>query len=159
DVPYISLREPARDWSDWLGASVLPRVGLVWAGHPDHHNHHNRSVPLQKLLPLLDVEAEFVSLQKGAHERDRALPAGRRDIRDADAELASFVDTASLIARLDLVISVDTSVAHLAGSLGKPVWVLLPHVPDWRWLTGRDDSPWYPTARLFRQSDIRQWNE
>ena len=158
-VPYIPLPEPARDWSDWLGAPASgPRIGLVWSGNPGHLNDHNRSVPLQKLTPLLDVGAQFVSLQKGARERDRALLAGRRDIRDADGELTSFADTASLICELDLVISVDTSVAHLAGSLGKPVWVLLPFVPDWRWLLGRDDSPWYPTARLFRQSATRQWD-
>ena len=157
-VPYIPLPENARDWTDWLGGRT-PRIGLVWSGNPNHLNDHNRSVPLQKLLPLLDVDAQFVSLQKGARESDRAVLAGRRDIRDAEGELASFADTASLIRRLDLVISVDTSVAHLAGALGKPLWVLLPHVADWRWLTGRDDSPWYPTARLFRQSAARQWDE
>ena len=159
DVPYIPLPEPARDWSDWLGARVSPRIGLVWSGNPNHLNDHNRSVPLEKFLPLFDVGAQFVSLQKGARERDRALLAGRRDIRDAEGELASFADTASLMRSLDLVISVDTSVAHLAGGLGKPLWVLLPYVADWRWLTGRDDSPWYPTARLFRQSAARQWDE
>jgi tetratricopeptide (TPR) repeat protein len=157
-VPYISLSENARDWTDWLGGRT-PRIGLVWSGNPNHLNDHNRSVPLERILPLLDVEAQFISLQKGARERDRALLAERRDIRDAEAELASFADTASLMRQLDLVISVDTSVAHLAGSLGRPLWVLLPYVADWRWLTGRDDSPWYPTARLFRQSAARQWNE
>jgi tetratricopeptide (TPR) repeat protein len=158
-VPYIAPPAPARDWTDWLGAPGARRIGLVWSGNPNHHNDHNRSVPLAKLLPLLDVEAQFVSLQKGVRERDRALLGERRDIRDAEAELASFVDTASLMRELDLVISVDTSVAHLAGALGKPLWVLLPYVADWRWLTGRDDSPWYPTARLFRQSAARQWDE
>jgi tetratricopeptide (TPR) repeat protein len=158
DVPYISVPANAKDWTDWLGESTRSRIGLVWSGNPNHHNDHNRSVPLQTLLPLLEVEAEFISLQKGARDRDRALLAERRDIRDAEAELASFADTASLMRQLDLVISVDTSVAHLAGSLGKPVWVLLPYVADWRWLTGRDDSPWYPTARLFRQSETRQWD-
>jgi tetratricopeptide (TPR) repeat protein len=158
DTPYISLPRNARDWSEWLGAAAAPRIGLVWSGNPNHLNDHNRSVPLEKLKPLLDVEAQFVSLQKDARERDRALLAERRDIRDAEPGLASFADTASLIRELDLVISVDTSVAHLAGSLGKPFWVLLPYVADWRWLVGREDSPWYPTARLFRQSDTRQWD-
>jgi tetratricopeptide (TPR) repeat protein len=157
-TPYISLSEDARDWTGWLGERVGPRIGLVWSGNPNHLNDHNRSVPLEMLTPLLDVEAQFVSLQKGARERDRALLAERVDIRDAESELASFADTASLIRQLDLVISVDTSVAHLAGALGKPVWVLLPHVADWRWLTGRDDSPWYPAARLFRQSGAQQWD-
>jgi hypothetical protein len=158
DVPYIALPAPARDWTKWLGGRG-PRIGLVWSGNPNHHNDRNRSVPLAKLLPLLDVEAQFVSLQKGARERDRMLLAERRDIRDAEALLASFADTAALIRELDLVISVDTGVAHLAGALGKPLWVLLPYVADWRWLVGREDSPWYPTARLFRQSAARQWDE
>jgi tetratricopeptide (TPR) repeat protein len=159
ETPYISVPENAKDWTDWLGERTKPRVGLVWSGNPNHLNDHNRSVPLQTLLPLFEVEAEFISLQKGARDRDRALLAQRRDIRDAEPGLASFADTASLMRQLDLVICVDTSVAHLAGSLGKPVWVLLPYVADWRWLTGRDDSPWYPTARLFRQSETRQWDE
>jgi tetratricopeptide (TPR) repeat protein len=154
----FALRARGLQGSERQIRSTRPRIGLVWSGNPDHLNDHNRSVPLQKLLPLLEVEAEFISLQKGARARDRALLAERRDIRDAEGELASFADTASLIAELDLVISVDTSVAHLAGSLGKPVWVLLPYVPDWRWLLNREDSPWYPTARLFRQSETRQWD-
>jgi tetratricopeptide (TPR) repeat protein len=158
-VPYISLPEDAKDWRSWLGAKTKPRIGLVWSGNPNHLNDHNRSVPLETLLPLFDVGAEFVSLQKGARERDRALLAERPDIRDAESELASFADTASLMRSLDLVISVDTSVAHLAGALGKPLLVLLPYVADWRWLTACEDSPWYPTARLFRQSAARQWDE
>ncbi len=158
-TPYLSVGENARDWTAWLGATRLPRVGLVWSGNPDHKNDHNRSIPLKTLLPLLDVEARFVSLQKNARPGDQVVLGERRDILDAGPELLSFADTAALIAELDLVISVDTSVAHLAGSLGKPVWILLPYLPDWRWLLERTHSPWYPTARLFRQTETRQWNQ
>jgi tetratricopeptide (TPR) repeat protein len=158
-VPYLSAGASPRDWTAWLGPTRPPRVGLVWSGNPDHKNDHNRSLPLQSLLPLLDVDAQFVSLQKNVRASDRLVLCERGYILDAGPELSSFADTASLIQRLDLVISVDTSVAHLAGSLGKPVWILLPCVPDYRWLLDRSDSPWYPTARLFRQSETRQWGE
>jgi ADP-heptose:LPS heptosyltransferase len=109
------------------------------------------------MTPLLDVEAQFVSLQKNARESDLATLRERSDILDAAPQLESFADTAALIQHLDLVISVDTSVAHLAGALGLPVWILLPYVPDFRWLLDRDDSPWYPTARLFRQTATRDY--
>jgi tetratricopeptide (TPR) repeat protein len=157
-TPYLSVGESTRDWTVWLGPTRQPQVGLVWSGNPDHKNDHNRSMPLRTLLPLLEVGARFVSLQKSARPGDQVVLGERRDILDADPELSSFADTAALIQKLDLVISVDTSVAHLAGSLGKPVWILLPYVADWRWLLERTDSPWYPTARLFRQSGTRLWD-
>jgi hypothetical protein len=116
-----------------------------------------RSIALKALSPLFDAAATFVSLQKDLRAGDEAVLTERRDIIGLGPSLASFADTAALISQLDLVISVDTSVAHLAGALGRPVWVLLPFVPDWRWLLDRDDSPWYPTARLFRQNDSRDW--
>jgi hypothetical protein len=147
----------ARDWKPWLGAGRDLRIGLVWCGNPNHINDHNRSMALKTLAPLFDTGAQFVSLQKGAHEADQQMLRGRPDILDAASLLETFSDTAALVAQLDLVISVDTSVAHLAGALGKPVFVLLPHVADWRWLTGRADSPWYPSARLFRQGESREW--
>lgn len=156
-VPYLSAPPGARDWSPWLGARTRPRIGLVWSGNPGHRNDHNRSIALETLLPLLDLDAQFVSLQKDAREDDLRVLRSRADMLDAAAGLASFADTAALIGALDLVISVDTSVAHLAGALGKPVFILLPHVADWRWLTERADSPWYPTARLFRQDATRRW--
>jgi hypothetical protein len=115
-------------------------------------------MPLESLLPLLEVEAQFVSLQKNVRSGDEAVLRERSDILHLGPELQSFVDTAALIEQLDLVISVDTSVAHLAGALARPVWILLPFVPDWRWLLDREDSPWYPTARLFRQSQTREWH-
>jgi tetratricopeptide (TPR) repeat protein len=157
-VPYLSVSAHATDWGTRLPSQNLPRIGLVWSGNPDHKNDRNRSMPLKSLLPLLEVEAQFVSLQKNIHPSDEVVLRERSDILHLGPELQSFVDTAALIERLDLVISVDTSVAHLAGALGRPVWILLPYVPDWRWLIDREDSPWYPTARLFRQSQTREWH-
>ena len=119
----------------------------------------NRSLPLKALRPLFEAGAQFVSLQKQARDSDLVTLRELSGILDAGPEIESFADTATLIRQLDLVISVDTSVAHLAGALGKPVWILLPYVPDYRWLLGRDDSPWYPTARLYRQTATRDYAE
>jgi len=157
-APYLSVGAHAVDWRARFDSKKRPRIGLVWSGNPDHVNDHNRSMPLKTLLPLLDVEAQFVSLQKNDRPRDEAILRERSDVLHLGPELQSFSDTAALIEQLDLVISVDTSVAHLAGALGRPVWILLPYVPDWRWLLNRDDSPWYPTARLFRQSQTCEWD-
>jgi tetratricopeptide (TPR) repeat protein len=154
---YLSVPGTAKDWSAFIGMSAAPRIGLVWSGNPNHANDHNRSIALLALSRLFEVEARFISLQKNARASDQEILRGRSNVLDAGPELESFADTAALVAQLDLVISVDTSVAHLAGSLGRPVWILLPYVADWRWLTGRTDSPWYPSARLFRQSESRRW--
>ena len=134
-----------------------PRVGLVWAGNPKHGNDHNRSIALETLLPLLDVEAQFVSVQKDPRPGDAAVLRTRGNVLDAGPELKSFSDSAALLSHIDLLITVDTSMAHLAGALGRPAWVLLPRVPDWRWLLDRNDSPWYPSLRLFRQTDAATW--
>ncbi len=144
--------ERARVWEQRLGAHDRLRVGLVWSGNPKHNNDRNRSLSLRLLAPILDLEATFVSLQKEPRPDDRAVLDERKTIIDFTADLTDFAETAALISCLDLVITVDTSVAHLAGALGRPTWILLPHMPDWRWLLGRDDSPWYPTMRLFRQA-------
>lgn len=111
---------------------------------------------LRDLLPLLDIDATFVSLQKEIRAGDEETLASCNLLRFGE-EFEDYSDTAALISQLDLVISVDTGVAHLAGALGKPVWILLTHAPDWRWLLNRDDSPWYPSARLFRQGQTREW--
>ena len=158
-VPYISIDGNAGKWEAFLGSKARPRIGMVWSGNPEHTNDRNRSLPLKALKPLFDTAAQFVSLQKNARESDLAVLREHDGILDAAPELESFADTAALIQRLDLVISVDTSVAHLAGALGKPVWILLPYVPDYRWLVDRDDSPWYPTARLYRQTATRDYSE
>ncbi|WP_439409884.1 tetratricopeptide repeat protein [Bradyrhizobium sp. DASA03076] len=148
-------------WEDRLEQRLGPhdrfRVGLVWAGNPDHKNDHNRSMTLHTLAPLLDCDAQFVSLQKGVRDQDRAFLAERRDIVDLTEHLTDFSETAALICCLDLVITIDTSVAHLAGALAAPVWTLLPFNPDWRWLLERDDSPWYRSMRLFRQTTRGDW--
>ncbi|MFN3658354.1 MAG: tetratricopeptide repeat protein [Pseudolabrys sp.] len=145
-------------WAARLGPKERPRIGLTWSGNPAHQRDQDRSIALRALLPLIETDAAFVSLQKDVRPADAAVLAQRGDILQVGEALGDFADTAALIAALDLVISVDTSIVHLAGALGKPVWVLVQYVPDWRWLVGRDDNPWYPTARLFRQDASRTWD-
>jgi tetratricopeptide (TPR) repeat protein len=146
-----------QSWEHRLGPHDRLRVGLVWSGNPAHLNDHNRSLPFKMLAPLLDIDARFVSLQKDLRPPDRAALDARHDILDLTADISDFVDTAALISCLDLVLTVDTSVAHLAGALGKPTWIMLPHTPDYRWLLDRDDSPWYQSVRLFRQDNSRDY--
>lgn len=160
-VPYLQA-DPglAADWANRLsrpGDCVRPTIGVVVSGNPQHRNDRNRSMPLAALSPLFDLDARFVLLQQVLDERDRPTLEQHADIPFFGQELKSFSDTAALVAQIDLVISVDTSVAHLAGALAKPVWIMLPLTPDWRWLLNRTDSPWYPTARLFRQKRRGDW--
>ena len=145
-------------WESRLGPHDRLRVGLVWSGNPNHRNDRNRSIPLRTLSRILDADAAFVSLQKDPRPDDKAFLVESTSILDLTADLTDFTETAALLRCLDLVITVDTSVAHLAGALGCPTWILLPHHPDWRWLLGRDDSPWYPTVRLFRQPKPRDYD-
>jgi tetratricopeptide (TPR) repeat protein len=155
------LSAPAQRMSDWqarLGPRRRTRIGLAWSGNAGHERDQERSIQLSALQPLLDVDATFVSLQKDVRPDDMALLRARGDILHFGDELGDFSDTAALTSQLDLVISVDTSVAHLAGALGKPAWILLTYVPDFRWLLDWDDSPWYPTIRLFRQDATRAWD-
>jgi tetratricopeptide (TPR) repeat protein len=157
-VPYVHA-DPERTarWRTRLPASGSPRVGLAWSGNPAHKNDHRRSLGFDRLAPLLAVPGvQFVSLQKEVRPSD-AEPLRKSRLIDLAAELNDFADTAAVAANLDLIISVDTAVAHLAGAMGKPTWILLPFSPDWRWLLDREDSPWYPTARLFRQPRIGDW--
>jgi tetratricopeptide (TPR) repeat protein len=159
-VPY--LRVPADRLEKWrarLPRTAKPRVGLVWSGKPSHKNDHNRSIALARLAPLLTVPGvDFVSLQREYHEADLSAFKDFPALMRIDAHLTDFADTAAAIAQLDLVIAVDTAVAHLAGALNMPVWILLFHIQDWRWLLERADSPWYPSARLFRQPQIGDWD-
>ena len=158
-APYLrAAPELLAKWSARLGPKSGLRVGLVWSGNPLHHRDQARSIELGALVPLLDTGATFFSLQKDARPSDAALLAGRSDIIQIADLFADFSDTAAAMAQLDLIISVDTSTVHLAGALGRPVWILLPYLPDWRWLLDRDTSPWYPTARLFRQDETRRWD-
>jgi hypothetical protein len=144
-------------WEDRLGPHEKLRVGLVWSGNPGHKNDRNRSMPLRLLSGLLDVDALFVSLQKNPRPEDAETLREREKIVDHTALLTDFAETAALVSCLDLVITVDTSVAHFAGALGRPTWILLPYVANWRWLLSREDSPWYPTVRLFRQTETREY--
>ncbi|HLK25630.1 MAG TPA: tetratricopeptide repeat protein [Caulobacteraceae bacterium] len=145
-------------WRDRLPPRTRPRIGLVWSGNPKHKNDRNRSIALGELEPLLSLDAEWVSLQKEVREGDAETLSRLGRIYALGPELGDFADTAALIDELDLVLTVDTSIAHLAGALGKPVWVLLPYGPDFRWLRQREDSPWYPSARLFRQASLGDWS-
>ncbi|TKC89506.1 tetratricopeptide repeat protein [Trinickia terrae] len=157
-IPYLHA-DPARraQWRERLAGERGPRIGVAWSGSTTHVNDRNRSMRLLQWTPLFDAAASFVSLVKDVREADRETLRQSSAVRDVSASLETFADTAALIAELDLVICVDTAVAHLAGALGKPVWILLPYTPDWRWQLGRADSPWYPGARLFRQSVRGDW--
>jgi tetratricopeptide (TPR) repeat protein len=158
-VPYFTVPpESLRRWTSAVGPKRNLRIGLVWSGSSGHKGDANRSISLRSLLPLADLNAEFVSLQKEVRGDDATALKEQGDIVHFGDELNTFADTAAIITNLDLVISVDTSVAHLAGALAKPVWVLLPFLPDFRWLLDREDSPWYPTARLFRQQAPGDWS-
>jgi len=137
-----------------------PRIGIVWAGAPNNKNDRNRSMSLDHLAPLAQVKnARFFSLQKGPAAAQTARPPKGLDLTDFTQEITDFADTAAIAANLDLIIAVDTSVAHLAAALGKPTWIMIPYMPDWRWLRDRSDSPWYPTLKIFRQSRNRTWRE
>jgi len=145
-----------QEWSDRLGSTCKPRIGIVWSGNPSHNNDHNRTIELAHILQYLPEGFEYISLQKEIRESDKdALYSSK--IRYFGDELHDFSDTAALCENMDLVISVDTSVAHLCGALGKETYVLLPFSPDWRWLLDRVDTPWYPTMRLLRQKEIGKW--
>lgn len=159
-VPYGLHSSGAAAWPELPGtmAGFGYKVGLVWAGNPKHKNDDNRSIPFSLLSPLLAVQGvRWISLQVGPRAGDLAeTPSPVLDVSD---RLTDFLDTARLVEQLDLVITVDTSVAHLAGSLGKTTWVLLAFDTDWRWLLAREDSPWYPAVRLFRQRKPGDWQE
>lgn len=160
EVPYIRADTSlVEKWRRKLSAEGSPRkIGLAWSGDLRLKYGQERSCPLEKFSPLGKIEnLIFYSLQKGGPSRQVFTPPEGLSIIDYAIEMNDFSETAALIENLDLVISVDTAVAHLAGALGKPVWVLLPFVADWRWMLHRDDSPWYPTMKLFRQPFRGEW--
>ena len=159
-APYLRAdAAEAAIWRQRLGGPCSSlKVGLVWAGNPGQKNDRHRSMRLASLAPLADVPAvRFYSLQKGAAAAEASAPPAGLELIDVAEDLQDFADSAALIANLDLVITVDTSVAHLAGAMGKPVWTLLRFLPDWRWLPDRSHSLWYPTMRLFRQPRLTDW--
>jgi Flp pilus assembly protein TadD len=148
-VPYLTAPPLPRRLRVLRGDA--PRVGLVWSGDPRHLRDHQRSIPADVFLDIANLPGlSFYSLQREVRSADVAALAAHPAVSRIGETLRDFAETATAVARLDLVITVDTAVAHLAGALGRPVWLLLPMVADWRWLTEREDSPWYPTARLFR---------
>ena len=158
NVPYIrAYEERIAKWRRRLPAGGRLRVGICWAGTNAHSNNRRRSIPLESFAAVLSAaDVDFVSLQKDVDETDAAM-LGALGVTQLGQEFVDFADTAAVISMLDLVISVDTSVAHLAGAMAKAVGVLIPFSPDFRWLLDRTDSPWYPTMRLFRQTGPRDW--
>jgi len=158
-VPYLAA--PAARVAHWRGRLSVsgPRAGFVWSGSSAHKNDANRSIPLARLAPLLEsLPFACFSLQRDMRDTDREALQRLPKLGDVGPELGDFAETAAVISQLDVVVSVDTAVAHLAGAMGKPVVILLPHAADFRWLRGRADTPWYPTAKLVRQPAFGDWD-
>jgi Flp pilus assembly protein TadD len=160
EVPYV-YPDPAlvAAWGQRMAGDSL-RIGLAWGGSPTFPHERWRSIPLEQLAPLTNLAGTtFYSLQMGPQASQVKQLGSRAQIIDLQDEQEDLADTAAIVANLGLVISIDTSVAHVAGAMSKPVWILLQKSPDWRWLLDREDSPWYPTARLFRQSTLGNWQD
>jgi Flp pilus assembly protein TadD len=163
NIPYLSPAPELRNvWSERLAPwrqTGKKLVGIVWAGRPTHPNDGRRSLPLDALVPLASVEGmQLVSLQKPVLPRD-AERFSALGLHDWSAELTDFSQTLAMLVELDLIITIDSAVAHLAGASGRPVWVMMPTPADWRWMHGRNDSPWYPSMRLFRQDRPGNWSK
>jgi len=156
-TPYLKYdKQILENWKKRLGSKSNPRIGLVWSGNQEHDNDRARSISLKELLQHLPISYEYVCLQKEVRQTDKEALSNSK-IKHYEELLTDFSDTAALCELMDIVITVDTSVAHLAGALGKTTWLLLPYIPDWRWLLERNDSPWYDTLRLYRQGEDRQY--
>ncbi|MCK9919342.1 tetratricopeptide repeat protein [Microbacteriaceae bacterium K1510] len=158
-VPYLSCpAELMARWRETLAPYAGLKVGIAWRGNPDHRRDRFRSIPLAAFAPLADLpDVQLFSLQKGTDGAELANLGERMRIVDLAPQLDDFLDTAAAVMNLDLVICCDTAIAHLAGALGRPTWCALSYTPDWRWLLGRSDSPWYPSVRLFRQNGAEDW--
>jgi hypothetical protein len=161
-IPFASKYlsgDPERvaEWSSRLGEKSGPRIGLAWSGSAIHKNDRIRSILLSAMMQHLPSEFTYVSLQKEIKEADKATLESKTGIAHFGDELRDFADTAALCELMDMVISVDTSVVHLSGAMGKPIWVMLPFSSDWRWMYDRSDSPWYESARLYRQESQGDW--
>ena len=158
-IPYLYADDQRKKrWNEKLGNKTVTRIGLVWSGSTWHKNDHNRSLLLNQLTSLLVLPVEFHSLQKEVREIDIKTLTDFPKINQHQDDLLDLSDTAALIDEMDLVISVDTLVAHLSGAMGKKTFILLPYSPDFRWMLDRADSPWYPTATLFRQPSVGDWD-
>jgi len=172
DIPYLAADQArVAKWRARLGElerrprggiaeDRVPRfrVAVTWSGNPQHANDRNRSIPFAGLAPLWSAPAiEFISIQRELRSDDARMLGDQARITDLGSELDDFADTAAVLALVDLVITVDTSVAHLAGAMGRPVWILLPFAADWRWGQASETSRWYPSARLLRQPTLGDW--
>lgn len=159
DVPYLTAPvERLEKWRPHFPPGNRLRVGVVWRGNPNHKNDANRSIAFDTFRTIFDTpHCEFVCLQVGLNATEAAVIDSHPGCVNHTRSIADFSDTAAIVSHLDLVIAVDTSTAHLVGALGKPIWLLLPFSPDWRWLLDREDSPWYPSMRLFRQPVAGDW--
>jgi tetratricopeptide (TPR) repeat protein len=159
-VPYLRP-DPSlvAHWRFQIGPDLRPCLGVVWSGNATHTNDKHRSMPLNTLLSALPDDWQWISLQKEVRPEDDAVLAATPALRHFGAALRTYADTAALCSLMDVVVCVDTSVAHLAGALGRPVQLLLPTNPDWRWLRGRSDTPWYPSMTLLRQNKLDDWRE
>ena len=159
-IPYLfTPKDKIAYWGKKLGSKIKKRIGLMWSGNPQYENDHNRSIYLEKLTEFFDLPFEFHSLQIDYNKFDlKLLKKYKNLICHQKDELLGFDNTAGLIESMDLIISVDTAIAHLSGALNKPVWLLLPFTPDYRWLLNRNDSPWYPSMKLYRQTKKNDWD-
>jgi tetratricopeptide (TPR) repeat protein len=160
NFPYImSSRKKSAQWNERIELRNRPKIGIVWRGNPSHSNDFARSLKLKNLAPLFDIpNSTFISLQKEIPDEDRLYLDSLANVIDVGSSFEDFSDTAGAVSNLDLIIAVDTSVAHLAGAMGKPVWIFLSYLPDFRWMLNRHDSPWYPSATLFRQRQRGDWS-
>jgi ADP-heptose:LPS heptosyltransferase len=161
NTPYITLDPSSMEsWKKNMASDQSKlKVGIAWAGDPSYKKDYLHSLKLKDFIPLLQIkDVSFYQLQKESSADQEYSIEKELNLIDFTHLIEDFTDTAALIANLDLIISVDTSVTHLAGALGRPVWTLLPFVPDWRWMLEREDSPWYPTMRLFRQPSPGDWD-
>lgn len=157
-IPYLSAdADHAGLWHQRLGQKKQPRIGLCWSGRAEHVDDAARSMTLDRLQDMFDLPFDFHIVQKDIRSCDQAIVAGDPRLHDHSTTLTDFADTAALIGEMDLVLTVDSAIAHLAGAMGKPVWLLLPWLPDWRWQMARADSPWYPGMRLWRQQVAGDW--
>jgi tetratricopeptide (TPR) repeat protein len=157
-IPYLSADDAhLAKWAARIGELPRPRIAIAWSGNASHDNDRNRSIAFERFTPIFSMPVSFVSVQRDVRSEDAAVLAGESRVNHVGGELEDFSDTAAVLALSDLVIAVDTATVHLAGAMGRPVWVLVPFAPDWRWTRDGQTTPWYPTARLFRQTSLDDW--